>query len=204
MQHAKRSKKRKPFAAAAGILIAGSAAFATTNWAIGLSGNSYGDSRSANVSNLTVTAVASPSVHQLYPGGSGAVALSIDNPNPFPVTITAIELPTDATFATGYTTSTLSTTQAGCLASTPSAVIWSGSTAVSGSSHLLTTSLTVAAHGEANNPLVVTVADGASMLAAAPSACAASYFAMPPLMGIAATGGTATPTASPVTDSWTN
>lgn len=205
MRHTKRSRRIRAFSATVGIVIAGVGAFAATNWVIGLSGSSSGDSQSANVVNLAVTAVASPSiVHQLYPGGSGDVTISIDNPKPFPVTITAIELPTDASFATGYTTSALISTQAGCLASTPSDVIWNDSTATSASSHTLTTPLTVAADGQANNPLVVTVADGVSMLAVAPAACADVYFAMPSLTGITATGGAATPTTSPATDSWTS
>ena len=42
------------------------------------------------------------------------------------------------------------------------------------------------------------------MTAAAPSACEATYFSMPPLTGIAASGGAATATTSPATDSWTS
>ena len=48
----------------------------------------------------------------LYPGGSGDVVLTISNPNPYPVTVTAVNLPTNTTYATGYTTSALTTTQA--------------------------------------------------------------------------------------------
>jgi hypothetical protein len=140
----------------------------------------------------------------MYPGGTGDVVVSISNPNPFPVTITALQLPTNTTYATGYTTSALTATQTGCLASTPSDVVWNFSTATSGSSHTLTTPITVAANGQANNPLAVTLTNDASMTAAAPAACANTYFSMPSLTGITASGGAATATSSPATDSWTS
>jgi hypothetical protein len=140
----------------------------------------------------------------LYPGANGDVVVTISNPNPYPVTVTAVNLPTNATYATGYTTSALATTQTGCLAATPSDVIWNYSTATSGSSHALTTALTVAASGQANNPLSVTLTNDATMTAAAPAACENTYFSMPSLTGVTATGGTATATASPATDSWTS
>ena len=85
------------------------------------------------------------------------MVVTIANPNPFPVTMTAVQLPTNVTYATGYTTSALTTTQTGCLAATPSAVTWNNSTATSGSSHTLTTALTAGASGQSNNPLVVTL-----------------------------------------------
>jgi len=96
------------------------------------------------------------------------------------------------------------TTQAGCLAATPSDVIWNFSTATSGSSHTLTTPLTVGASGQANNPLAVTLTNDASMTAASPAACANTYFSLPSLTGITATGGAATSTTTPATDAWTS
>ena len=188
-----------------GILLAGVGAYAATNWVVGLNSGSSGEGQSATISNLTVTAVASPTAtNLLYPGGTGDVVVTISNPNPFPVTITALQLPSNATYATGYTTSALATTQTGCLASTPSDVIWNYSTATTGSSHTLTSPLTVGASGQANNPLAVTFTNDASMTAAAPSACASTYFSMPSLTGITATGGAGTSTTSPATDSWTS
>ena len=188
----------------AGALLAGGAAYAVTNWTVGLSAGSSGEGQSANISNLTISAVASPSAtNLLYPGGTGDVVVTISNPNPYPVTISALQLPTSATYATGYTTSALTTTQTGCLASTPSYVAWNYSTATSGSSHSLTSNLTVAASGQANNPLVVTFTNDASMTTATPAACANTYFSMPSLTGVTATGGTATVTTSPAIDSWT-
>jgi hypothetical protein len=130
--------------------------------------------------------------------------VTISNPNAFPVTITAVQLPTNTTYATGYTTSALTTTQTGCLAATPSGVGWNFATGTSGSSHTLTSPLTVAASGAANNPLTVTLTNDASMLATAPLACAGTYFSLPSLIGVTATGGAATATTSPTTDAWTS
>ncbi len=125
-----------------GVVLAGGAAFGATNWIIGLGAGSSGAGQSANISNLAISAVASPSpTNLLYPGGSGDVVVTISNPNPFPVTITALQLPANTTYATGYTTSALTTTQAGCLASTPSDVIWNYANATSGSSHTLTSAV---------------------------------------------------------------
>jgi hypothetical protein len=198
-----RSRRRKLVFALFGALAATGLAYAVTNWAVGLSGGSSGEGQSGSVSNLTITAVASPAASNLlYPGGSGDVVATISNPNPFPVTITAVQLPTNATDAMGYTTSALSTTQSGCLDSTPSDVIWNYSTGSGGSSHTLTTPLTVAASGQ--GALAVTLTNDASMTASAPSACENTYFSMPSLTGVTATGSAATATTSPATDSWTS
>jgi hypothetical protein len=197
------SRKRKIVSAVCGSLLAASVAYAATNWVVGLNGGSAGESQSAAISNLTISAT-SGGTNQLYPGGNGDVTVSISNPNSFPVTITALQLPANTTYAAGYTTSALTTAVPGCTASTPSDVMWNYSTSTSGSSHTLTTALTVAASGQANNPLVVTFTNDASMTAASPSACANTYFSMPSLTGITATGGAATATTTPATDSWTS
>lgn len=199
------SSKMKVVSAIFGALLAGGGAMAATNWVVGLGSGSSGEGQSATVTNLTITAVSSPAAtNVMYPGGNGDVVVSIANPNPFPVTITAVQLPTNTTYATGYTTSALATTQTGCLSTTPSDVIWNYSTATSGSTHTLTTPLTVGASGQANNPLVVTLTNDASMTSAAPAACENTYFSMPSLTAITATGGAATSTTSPATDSWTS
>ena len=196
----------KGIAIVLGALLAGAGAYAATNWVVGLTSNSSGEAQSATISNVTISAVASPTAtNLLYPGGTGDVVVTISNGNPYPVTITAMQLPTSTTYATGYTTSALSTTQAGCLASSPSTVVWNFSSTTSGSSHTLTTPLTVAASGKANNPLTVTLTNDAAMGSSAPLACADTYFSMPSLTGITATGGgTGTATTSPATDGWTS
>ena len=151
---ARMSRRMKTVSAVIGALLVGVGAYAATNWVVGVNAGSSGEGQSATISNLTITAVASPAAtNLLYPGGTGDVVVTINNPNPYPVTITAVQLPTNTTYATGYTTSALATTQTGCLAATPSAVTWNFSTGTSGSSHTLTTPLTVGASGQANNPL---------------------------------------------------
>jgi hypothetical protein len=199
------STRIKVLSAVAGIVLAGAGAYAATNWVVGLSAGSSGQSQSATISNLSITAVSSPSpTNLLYPGGTGDVVVTISNPNPYPVTITAVQLPTNTTYATGYTTSALTTTQTGCLAATPSAVTWNFATGTSGSSHTLTTPLTVGASGQANNPLAVTLTNDASMGSTSPSACANTFFSLPALTGVTATGGAATSTTTPATDAWTS
>lgn len=201
----KMATKMKVVSVALGIVLAGAGAYAATNWVVGLNGGSSGQGQSAAISNLTISAVASPSASNLlYPGGNGDVVVTISNPNPYPVTVTAVQLPTNATYATGYTTSALTTTQTGCLAATPSGVIWNFSTATSGTSHTLTSPLTVAASGQANNPLTVTLTNDASMATTAPAACASTFFSLPSLIGVSATGGAGTATTSPATDGWTS
>jgi len=199
------AKGRKVLSALFGIALVGGGAYAATNWIVGLAASSSGEGQAATVQNLTIAAVATPlPANQLYPGGTGDVVVTISNPNPYPVTITAVDLPTNITYATGYTTSALSATQTGCLAATPSDVIWKYSSSTSGSAHTLRTPLVIGASGNANNPLTVTLTNDASMTASAPAACENTYFSMPSLTGVTATGGAATATTSPATDSWTS
>lgn len=187
-------------AAVVGALLAGGGAFAASSWVVSLNSGSSGESQSASVQNLTISAVATPSASNLlYPGGTGDVVATITNPNPFPVTLTAVQLPVNTSYAAGYSNSTLTTAATGC-SSTTSDVTWNFATGTSGSSHALTSALTVAASGS----LTVTLTNDASMTASAPAACEATYFSMPSLTGVTATGGAATPTTSPTTDSWTS
>jgi hypothetical protein len=204
MKHARQknawSLKTKVAASVLGAALAGGAAYGVTNWVVGLGAGSSAEGQSASVSNLTITAVASPAASNLlYPGGTGDAVMTITNPNPFPVTVTAVNLPTNTTYAAGFTTSALSTAQTGCSATT-SFVLWNFATAVSGSSHTLTTPLVVGA----NASLTVTMTNDASMTTASPAACVSTYFSMPSLTGVAATGGSGTATTSPATDAWTS
>jgi hypothetical protein len=204
-RHPRWSRRTKVLSGIVGTLLAGGGAYAASNWVVGLNAGSSGEGQSGTVSNLTISAVASPAAtNLLYPGGTGDVVLTITNPNSFPVTVTAVDLPTNTTYANGYTSSNLSTLQTGCSNATPSDVIWNFSTGTSGSSHTLSSALTVSASGQANNPLTVTLTNDASMTTSAPAACENTFFSMPALTGVAATGGAATPTTSPATDSWTS
>ena len=197
------SGRMKVVSAVCGCLLVAAGAYAATNWVVGLSGGSSGEGQSATIASVSITAVASPAAgNLLYPGGAGDVVVTIANTNPYPVTITAVNLPANTVQAGGFTNSTLTTAQTGCWTST-SAVTWNFATATSGTSHTLTTPLAVGASGASNNPLVVTLTNDASMATTSPAACANTYFSMPSLTGITATGGAATSTTSPATDAWT-
>ncbi|HEV7203834.1 MAG TPA: hypothetical protein VGN18_04450 [Jatrophihabitans sp.] len=216
--HARRAYRRRPLpyprrssrrvrvvAAVVGALLIPAVAIAATNWTVGVAPGSNGQAKAGTISNLTITATASPAAtNLLYPGGNGDVVVTISNPNTFPVTITGVNLPTNTTYAAGFSDSALSVAQAGCAAATPSTVTWAFATGVSGTSHSLTTALTVAASGQANNPLVVTLTDDAAMGSTAPLACAATYFSMPSLTAIAASASSSAATTSPATDAWTS
>lgn len=197
---APKSLLSKVISAVVGMGLVGGGAYAATNWVVGLSAGSSAEGQSATIANLTISAVASPSASNLlFPGGNGDVVATITNPNAFPVTITGVDLPTMTTYAGGFSNSTLVTAQTGC-SSTTSDVLWNYSTATSGSVHTLTTALTVAGNGS----LTVTFTNDASMTVASPATCAATYFSMPALTGVVATGGAATATVSPATDAWTS
>jgi hypothetical protein len=145
----RRSRQTKVIAGILGAALTATATYAATNWVVGLAAGSSGEGQSATIANLTITAVSAPSAaNLLYPGGNGDVVVSISNSNTYPVTITAVQLPTNTTFATGYTANNLVTPQAGCLASTPSDVIWNYST---GSSRLVAY-LDHTAHGGGERP----------------------------------------------------
>ena len=199
------STRMKVVSAVCGCLLVAAGAYAATNWVVGLNSGSSGEGQSATIANLTITAVATPAPgNVLFPGGTGDVVVTIANTNSYPVTITAVNLPTNATQAGGFTTSALSTAQTGC-STTTSGVTWNFATATSGSSHtLLSTGVTVGASGAANNPLVVTLTNDALMASTSPAACANTFFSMPALTGITATGGAGTSTTSPATSGWTS
>ena len=171
-------------------------AMAASNWTVGLTAGSSASAQAASVTNLAITQVTGTALaptNQLYPGGTGDVLLKITNPNPFPVTVTAITTP--STQATGYTDNGLTTPVAGSACNgTNSTVTWVGAAG----SHPLTTALVVAANGS----LTVTLTNEATMGSSAPAACEAAYFSMASLTGITATGGASAATSSPATDTY--
>ena len=185
-----------------GACLAGGASYAATTWTLARSGTASGGPTSAPVTNLTVSAVAAPTpfpADLLYPGASGDIAATITNPNAFPVTVTAVRLPSNSTYATGYTYPSLSTVRVGCSATTPSGVTWAHATSTNGSTHTLTTPINVAA----NSHSTITLIDDAAMGVAAPPTRQNTYFVMPPLIGLIASAG-ATSSALGTTDSWTS
>lgn len=194
-------------AAALGVALVGSAAYGATLWVVGLGTGSSGQAKFGTVSNITITAVASPTpTNLLYPHGTGDVVAKVTNPNHFPVTITKVKLPKSTVYGTGYSTSSLTTTKAACGASaTGSDVSWHYSNSTTGSAHTLHTAITVAASGQSGDPLTVTFTNDASMGTTASATCEGIYLKMPSLIGITGyAGGSATPDSSPFTDKWTS
>lgn len=198
----RRAKAIVALAAAAGFLMATDVALAS-NWTVGLANGSSGEGQSGTVSNLTITAstAASPT-NLLFPGNQGDVVVTINNPNNYPVQLTALQLPSNATGAAGYSNSNLQATylEASCTGVT-SGVTWTDSTVTPGASQTLSTPLVVGASGSANDPLVVTLTNYATMASTSPSACEGSWFSMPSLSGVTASVSNATPTTSPAVDS---
>ena len=137
----------------------------------------------------------------LYPGGVGDVQINVTNPNPFTVTITALILPGDASFASGFSDIQLRQPKAGCGAAT-SGVTWTDST-TDQTVHTLSTPVTVGPRTATKSSLVLTLRDAAAMQSDSPEACAHSYFAMPSLVGVKASASSASPTNSPTSDRWT-
>ena len=88
------SVRMKLVSAVCGCVLVAAGAYAATNWVVGLNAGSSGQGQSATIANLSITAVASPApANLLYPGGTGDVVVTIANTNPYPVTITAVQLP---------------------------------------------------------------------------------------------------------------
>src|SRR5215469_2290789 len=68
-------------------VIAGGVTFGS--WAVGSDpGNGY--AKATTATNLTFNDVSASTTATLYPGGNGSVKVSVNNPNPFAVTITAV------------------------------------------------------------------------------------------------------------------
>jgi hypothetical protein len=199
------SRRAKVVSAVCGCLLVAGGAYAATNWVVGLNASSSGEGQSATIANLTITAVATPAPgNVLFPGGTGDVVVTIANPNPYPVNITAVNLPASTVQAGGFSNSALTAAQTGC-STTTSAVSWNFATTTSGTSHSLPVGgITVGASGAANNPLVVTLTNDALMSTTSPAACANTFFSMPAFTGITATGGNGTSTTSPATSGWTS
>ncbi|MGN6608069.1 MAG: hypothetical protein ACTHMS_13785 [Jatrophihabitans sp.] len=174
-------------------------ATAASNWVAGLNSNSSAQGQAATISNLTIAASSTSLTNLLYPGASGDAAVSVTNPNPFPVTVTGVKLPTNTTYATGYTDSGLSSAASGC-DNTTSYVGWAYATGTSGTTHTLTTPFTVGA----NSSLTVVFTNDASMGNSAAANCAGAYFKMPSFTGVVATGGAASASSGPFTTGWTS
>ena len=101
------------------VLVAGVAFAAWT-----ASGSGSGSAEAVSAQDLTTTA-ATPQSAQLYPGGTGDLELTINNPNPYPVRVTGV-----AFDATGYVDSDQASDCTDAPASTnPTGVTFNGYTA---------------------------------------------------------------------------
>jgi len=146
---------------------------------------------------LAITATRISGMRGIYPGGTGDVVVSIANRNDLAVRLTAVDLPSDTTYATGFTTRARTVVRAGCTAAT-SEVIWNGSARAGAIAAPLAVPMIIGAH----HIVTVTMTNGAYMQRTAPSACEATYFAMPKLIGIRARTDGRARTSAPAIDTW--
>jgi hypothetical protein len=157
-----------------GCLFVAGSAFAASEWAIG---SVVGGARAAR---LSVSVEGADAPHdRLYPGGRADVSLMIRNPNPYPIEITGIALPSSATFAQGFSAPSLLVRRSGC-GTIDSRVVWQYALAARVSQHRLARPLVVAPQSERTVVLV----DAASMARSAPAMCEGAFFAMPSLKGV--------------------
>lgn len=219
------SRGRTAIAACLGMVLAGGAAYAATNWSVGLASSSSANAQGSGISNLTISDITSApgETNQLYPSGSdgpsgnngtGDITFKLTNPNPFPVTVTAITIPAEtltSNDAVGYTTNGLTTAIGTTCGATTSTVEWlnaptSGSTSEPLTSGTRGGETQVGPFAIAAGPstsITVTLTDDAAMDSTAPLACAGTqsgttpnftyagaYFVMPSLTTVTATGGT--------------
>lgn len=71
---------------ATGLMLVAGVAFAA--WTATGSGNGY--AKAGTISALTTVDASASTTAQLYPGGTGDVKLTVNNPNSFPVVVTAV------------------------------------------------------------------------------------------------------------------
>ncbi|HLY34455.1 MAG TPA: hypothetical protein VKQ07_07980 [Jatrophihabitantaceae bacterium] len=156
-----------------------------------------GAAAGARIADLVITGAPAPSSAQrLYPGTRGDVALSVRNPNPFPVTLRAVRLPAATVYADGFADATLREPKPDCAATTPSRVAWVDKDSPA-SAHTFSRTVVVGAKAT----VLLIVRDAVSMETTAPTACAGAFFKMPSFAGVdAAVGGV--PAGGPVTVTW--
>ena len=208
MRRLKGRSRRTRFLQVSGVVAGTMTAFfvaaAATNWTVGLNSGSDGEAQSATISNLTISAIASPGTgNLLFPGGTGDVVLKISNPNVFPVKVEGFKLPQDTAQADGYSSSAVNGTPIVGCDSTSSKVTWVGALNGSNADVTLTDALVVpAAFSGSAGTLSVTLTNEAQMDMAAPRACAGVYLKMPAFSDVDASGGAFTASTDPSTDDY--
>ena len=83
-------RRRTAVVAGVGLLLLGGAGVGYAAWSSTANGSSQ--ARSTSAVDLTVTAATGTA--DLYPGGTGAVYFTVENPNPYPVHLTAADFAT--------------------------------------------------------------------------------------------------------------
>lgn len=182
-------------------MVVGAIAVCCSAWALGIvPAPSLGAASHAGPgATVAITATHISGMHGIYPGGSGDVVVTVTNPNDVAVRVTAVDLPSNRSYARGYTSSARTAARAGCTAAT-SEVMWTGSTRAVDTVRPLATPLVLGARQTA----IVTMRNGASMGMSAPAACEGTYFMMPKLIGIGARTDGHARSAVPSVDSWLN
>jgi hypothetical protein len=145
-------RPRKKFIVAGGVvagLMASGVAWAA--WTADGTGAGYAEATTAVA--LTTDDVSATTVGQLYPGGSGDVKLTINNPNPYPVRVTSIS---------GNGTITADAGHSGCTTTGVSFADQTGTWDVA-----------------ANDETSVTLSGAASMSNASLNACQGATFTIP-------------------------
>ena len=135
----KRSHKITAGVVLAGVMLVGSIAYAA--WTASGGGSGYAKATSAQA--LTTVDVSATTTATLYPGATGNVSLRIDNPNPYPVRVTAVTgsgvIDSDSTAACDASTGVTFTNQSGLTldiaASSAQTFTLTGAVAMSNSSH---------------------------------------------------------------------
>ena len=120
------------------------------------------------------------------------------------MTITGLQLPANTTYATGYTTSALTTPEPGCLAGDAKRRDLELRNVGEREFPCTETPLTVGASGTPNNPLVVTLTNDATMGPSAPIGLRWRVPLNAVSDGHYGHGGSAVSTTTPAMDGWSS
>lgn len=135
----KRSKKITAGFVLVGVMLVSSIAYAA--WTA--TGSGQGFAKASTAQSLTTVDVSASTTATLYPGATGNVSIRIDNPNPYPVRVTAVTgsgaIDSDSTPACDAATGVTFTDQSGLTLDVPASsaqtFTLNGAVAMSNSSH---------------------------------------------------------------------
>lgn len=161
-----------------GCLVLAAGAFAVSG---SMARRVWGSARLARHSVLVAIDPSGPAGDRLYPGGTADVSVTVRNPNPYPIVITGVALPSSAQYAQGFSTPSLLVRRSGC-GSVDSRVVWQYALVAHVTEHRLAHPLRIAPGADRRVILV----DAASMSRSAPAMCEGAFFVMPSLQGVTA------------------